>query len=71
MVADIVTYLLKLSVSTTEKQSNWTDMQLQKMPKLAKFAVEVFINCVKPLLKLPFCQLANRVMGRIVIDVWE
>jgi len=48
-----------------------TYVQFQKMPKLAKFAVEVFINCVKPFLKLPFCQLANRVMGRVVIDVWE
>jgi len=46
-------------------------MQFQKVPELAKFAVKIFINRVKPFLKFSFSQLANRIMSRVMIDVWK
>ena len=46
-------------------------MQLQKVPKLGQFAIQVLINCIKALLKLLLGQLANGVMCRVVVNIWK
>jgi hypothetical protein len=39
--------------------------------ELCEFAVQIFVNSVEPFLKLLFGQLADRVVGRVVVNVWE
>lgn len=46
-------------------------MQLQKVPKLCQFAIQVLVYCVKPLLQLLLRQFAHRVVRRVVIYVGE
>ena len=41
------------------------------MPKLRKLAIEIFIYGIKALLELLLGQLADGVMGGVVIDIWE
>jgi hypothetical protein len=47
------------------------NVQLQKMSKLCKFAIEIFVNGVKPLLQFLFRQFANGVVGGVVVNVGE
>jgi len=46
-----------------------THVKLQEMPKLRQFAVQILVHSVKPLLQLLLGQLADAVMGRVVVDV--
>ena len=46
-------------------------MQLKQMAELREFAVQVFIHCIKALLKFLLVQLAYWVMGRVVVHVGE
>jgi hypothetical protein len=46
-----------------------THMQFQKMAKFGELAIEVLIDRVKPLLKLPLSQFADGVMCGVVVDV--
>ena len=46
-------------------------MQLKQMAELRKFAVQVFIHCVKALLEFLLVQLAYWVMGRVVVHIGE
>jgi hypothetical protein len=46
-------------------------MKLQEMPKLCQFAIKVLIYRVKPLLKLFLGELADRIVGRVVVHVWK
>ena len=39
------------------------------MPKLCQFAVQVFINRIKALLKLFGGQTADRIVSRVVVNV--
>lgn len=41
------------------------------MTKLRELAVEVLINRVEPLLKLSLSELANGVMGRVVVHIGQ
>ena len=44
-------------------------MELKKMSKLGQFTVKVFIYSIEALLKLFFCEFANRIVGRIVVHI--
>ena len=46
-------------------------MELQKMPKLRQFAIEILIDCVKSLLQLLLRLVANRVMRGVMVHVRE
>jgi hypothetical protein len=44
-------------------------VELQQVPVLCKFAVEVFEYSIKPFLQLLLRQLADGVVCRVVIDI--
>ena len=46
-------------------------MELQKMPKLRQFAIEILIDRVKSLLQLLLHLVANRVMRGVMVHVRE
>ena len=39
------------------------------MDKLRKFTIEIFVYRIETLLKLFIGQLANRIMGRVVVNI--
>ena len=41
------------------------------MPKLRQFAVQILVHRVKSLLQLLLCQLANGIVGGVVVDIGE
>jgi len=41
------------------------------MPKLCQFAIQILVHGVKALLKLLLGQLADTVVGRVVVDIWQ
>jgi len=45
------------------------NMKLKEMTKLCQFAVEIFVNRVKAFLEFFFCELAHRVMSRVMIYI--
>jgi len=47
-----------------------TYVQLEKISKLSKLNVEIFVNGVEAVLKLFLGELANGVVGRVMIDIW-
>jgi hypothetical protein len=46
-----------------------TNMELKKMSKLGQFTVKVLIYSIEAFLKLFFCEFANRIVGRIVVNI--
>lgn len=46
-------------------------MKLQEMPKLCQFAIQILVHGVKALLKLLLGQLADTVVGRVMVDIWQ
>jgi hypothetical protein len=46
-----------------------TYMKLKEMTKFSQFTVEIFIYSIKPFLEFFLGELANRVMGRVMIHI--
>jgi len=44
-------------------------MKFKKMSKLRQFAIQIFVNCIKPFLQLFFREFADWVMSGIVVYV--
>jgi len=45
-------------------------VQLEKISELGKFTVEIFVDGVEALLELFLGELANGVVGGVMIDIW-
>jgi hypothetical protein len=70
MIAYIVTYLTRAgSVAYKENERTSTHMQFEKVSKLGKFTVQIFVNGVKTFLELLLCELANGIMCGVVIYI--
>lgn len=46
-----------------------TYMKLKKVPKLRQLAVQVLVNRIKTILKFLRGQAADRIVGRVMVDV--
>jgi hypothetical protein len=46
-------------------------MQLEKVTKLGQFTIQVLVDSIKAFLELPWSELADRVVGWVVVDVRE
>jgi hypothetical protein len=46
-------------------------MELEKMPKLCQLAIQIFINGIEPLLEFFLRELADRIVGRVMIYIWQ
>ena len=44
-------------------------MKFEKMPKLRQLAVQVLVNRIKTFLKFLWGQAADRIVGRVMVDV--
>ena len=53
-----------------DKQT-FTYMKFEKMAKLCQFAIQIFVDGIKPLLEFLLRELADWVMRRIMIHIWE
>jgi len=72
MVTNIVTYLFRIALEIVKMLAKiWgtTHMKLEKVPKLRQFTIQVLVNRVKTLLKFLWGQTADRIMGRVMVNV--
>jgi hypothetical protein len=46
-------------------------VKFEKMAKLRKFAIQIFVDGVEPLLELLLGELADGIMCRIMINIWQ
>ena len=50
---------------------DYTHMKFKKVPKLRQLAVQVLVDRVKTLLKFFRGQTADRIVGRVMVYIWE